>query len=105
MQLTIKENGYVIINGKKEISLNESELLELSSQIDELFYQRDIENELSNMLDENEISEEEFEKLSEDDDFIDDVMNEYKDRLSEDDTWRYILMNVLRDKIDSYREY
>ena len=105
MQLTIKENGYVIINGKKEISLNESELLELSSQIDELFYQRDIENELSNMLDENEISEEEFEKFSEDDDFIDDVMNEYKDRLSEDDTWRYILMNVLRDKIDSYREY
>lgn len=104
MQLTIKENGYVIINGKKEISLNESELLELSSQIDELFYQRDIENELSNMLDENEISEEEFEKFSEDDDFIDDVMNEYKDRLSEDDTWRYILMNVLRDKIDSYRE-
>lgn len=105
MQLIIKENGYVIINGKKEILLNESELLELSSQIDEIFYQRDIENELSNMLDENEISEEEFDKLSEDDDFIDDVMDEYKDRLSEDDTWRYILKNVLRDKIDSYREY
>lgn len=105
MQLIIKENGYVIINGKKEILLNESELLELSSQIDEIFYQRDIEDELSNMLDENEISEEEFDELSEDDDFIDDVMDEYKDRLSEDDTWRYILKNVLRDKIDSYREY
>ena len=105
MQLIIKENGYVIINGKKEILLNESELLELSSQIDEIFYQRDIEDELSNMLDENEISEEEFDELSEDDDFIDDVMDEYKDRLSEDDTWHYILKNVLRDKIDSYREY